>query len=105
MMKIKVVEPINIKFIYYVLSSYYTREYFRKNATGTSSTMPKINQSIVANTLIPLPPINEQNRIVMKIEELLKYFHELDETIKLTFQESEKLIKAILQKTFTNRIN
>jgi type I restriction enzyme S subunit len=69
-----------------------------KNAAGTSSTMPKINQSIVSNTLIPLPPVNEQKRIVEKIDKLMDYCNSLEQSIEESKQESEKLMKAVLQK-------
>ena len=32
--------------------------------------MPKINQAELSKVLIPVPPIQEQNRIVNKIKEL-----------------------------------
>lgn len=73
MMKIKLLPSVDVKYVDYVLKSPITRNYFSKSASGTSESMPKINQGIVMHTLIPLPPLAEQKRIVAMIEELLPY--------------------------------
>ncbi|PFF29051.1 hypothetical protein CN327_26665 [Bacillus cereus] len=101
MMKIRVFNSINIRYVYYVLSSRYTKEYFQRNASGTSSTMPKINQGIVSSTLIPLPPLNEQKRIVEKLEQLMAVCDKLEQTVEQSKQEVERLMKAVLQEAFT----
>ena len=59
----------NSKFIFYILSSPYFKKYLTDNAGGTAT--PIINRSIWDSILIPLPPLDEQKRIVEKIEELL----------------------------------
>lgn len=71
MMRLRVVNGISTKYIDYVLKSPMTRNYYMANASGTSESMPKINQKIVSYTLIPLPPLAEQRRIVEKLELLL----------------------------------
>ena len=43
---------------------------FRKLSKGT--TLPTIDQAKLKNYLIPIPPIDEQWRIVSKVEELMK---------------------------------
>lgn len=74
MMRMHVVDGLNTSFIDLVLKSPYCRSYYQNAASGTSDSMPKVNQATVRNTLIPLPPINEQNRIIAKLEELLLMF-------------------------------
>lgn len=71
MMRIHLFEGINVDYIDYVLKSPHCRSYYQKSASGTSTSMPKINQSIVKRTMIPLPPLAEQKRIVQKLEEIL----------------------------------
>ena len=71
MMRLHLMKGISVKFIEAVLKSPLIRAYYQQSASGTSESMPKINQTIVRETFIPLPPLAEQKRIVAKIEELL----------------------------------
>jgi type I restriction enzyme M protein len=52
------------KFLLYVLQSTEVRSFLKKRAGGSAGNMPKINQGIVESVPIPLPPLEEQRRIV-----------------------------------------
>lgn len=71
MMRMRVHSKVSVAYIDYVLKAPFSRKYFKESASGTSDSMPKINQGTVSNSMIPLPPLTEQKRIVEKIEELL----------------------------------
>ena len=76
-MRMRVHSELLVNYIDYALKAPYNRKYFRENASGTSESMPKINQGTVKESLIPLPPLAEQQRIVERIEELLPYTKQL----------------------------
>jgi type I restriction enzyme S subunit len=78
MMKIRVAEDAIPEYIHLALLAPTTRAYFLENATGTSGSMPKINQAVVRNAPIPLPSLAEQKRIVAKVEELMKLCDHLE---------------------------
>ena len=71
MMKIRISLMLNIDYIYLAMSSRSCREFLRNRASGTSGTMPKINQSTLKSLPIPIPPLAEQHRIVSKIDQLM----------------------------------
>lgn len=73
------------KYLYYVFNS----SYFRKKMLGDASTttINQITQKMLSNFWLPLPPIEEQQKIVDKIE---KVFAKLDE-IKPIEQELTEL--------------
>lgn len=60
------------EYTYYLLETY--EEILKKQATGT--TFVAVTGEVVKNQLIPVPPIQEQQRIVAKIRELLPFIVE-----------------------------
>jgi type I restriction enzyme, S subunit len=51
------------KFLVEYLLTSNVRRYFSKNAAGTAGSMPKINQDLVGDTPVPVPPREEQGHI------------------------------------------
>ena len=56
-----------INYIFYFFKFNY--EVIRKKAEGTSQ--PNLNLNKIKNTIVPLPPLAEQKRIVQKLDEIL----------------------------------
>ena len=52
-------------------SKYFLNAYKSISIKGTGTTVKGIKQSSLLNACIPLPPLNEQNRIVEKLDEIL----------------------------------
>lgn len=71
MMKLRFSESVTPKFAALCLNSNPVREYLRSKASGTSGSMPKINQATLLGAEIPVPPVAEQHRIVAKVDELM----------------------------------
>ena len=49
--------------------------YQKLNAQKIGSAFPNINTDVLKSTFIPIPPIEEQHRIVAKIEEIMPYIN------------------------------
>ncbi|PKN52695.1 MAG: hypothetical protein CVU55_05545 [Deltaproteobacteria bacterium HGW-Deltaproteobacteria-13] len=78
MMKLRVSREIDTNFIYFMMSSEPCRNFLRSHASGTSGTMPKINQATLKSLPIPVPPLAEQKRIVAKVEQLMSLCDKLE---------------------------
>ncbi len=104
MMKLKPVDFISEVYLHHVLMSPFCREYFRNNATGAQKSMPKINQSIVSSTLIPLCSQSEQKAIVAKVEKALTLCDQLEIQINQNQSHAEQLMQAVLKEAFSNNI-
>ena len=62
-------------YLYYVLSSAFAHKQFNDKVAG--AVVQNLNSDKVAESLIPLPPLAEQKRIVAKIEEVFKEIDKL----------------------------
>lgn len=85
-------------FIYRLLSTDYFQERVKLDATGSAT--PIINRGKWENILIPIPPLSEQNRIVIKIESLMKICDEQEKNITEAKENINKLNQAILREMF-----
>ena len=66
-------QNINKKYILFIL--FYFKDMFRKSKKGAA--IPHLDKNLFKNLLIPLPPLEEQERIVAKIEEIKEIIDEI----------------------------
>ena len=59
--------------------------------------MPKINQGVVINTSIPIPPIDEQSAIVERVDRLMGMIDELEKHVTERKHQSEMLMQSVLR--------
>ena len=63
---------------------------------GTGSTFPSISQKHLMIFLVPLPPLNEQRRIVAKVDQLMALCDELESKLKQSQTDGTKLMDAVV---------
>ena len=71
--------------------------------TGTAG-QKRVPGEFVALNPFPLPPLAEQKRIVGKVDELMKLCDELEEQLRRSKEESERLMQAVLHEVFEGKI-
>ncbi|KXO03072.1 hypothetical protein AYK81_28695 [Bacillus thuringiensis] len=84
-------------YFYYVINT--VKKRLEEFAPATAQ--KNINLSILNEVVIPLPPLKEQKRIIEKVNQLMLLCDELEANIEQSKQESEKLMKAVLQEAVT----
>lgn len=92
-------DSLDLKYLLYYFRYFETQ----LSAKGTGTTFKAINQKLIKNLEIPIPPLNEQSRIVAHIEEL---FSELDKavgTLKTTKEQLEVYRQAVLKAAFEGK--
>lgn len=96
----------NVEFVHIVLQSEYFRQAIMDKATGTAT--PIINRGNWETLLFPLPPVNEQERIVTNITELTHflgiYSNKQEELNTLNSNMYQRLKKAILQEAIQGKL-
>ena len=67
---------LNYQYLYYVCVSNYMQTEIRDNSSST--TLPILNKSKFSELMIPLPPLNEQFRIIRAVKDILLEIENLD---------------------------
>ena len=73
----KIIYP---QYLLYIINSQFCKNQFNDHLTGIG--VPNLHLVDINKTVIPLPPLSEQQRIVLKIEELFKYTDIININIK-----------------------
>jgi type I restriction enzyme, S subunit len=78
--------------------SRFSREYYARNASGTSSSMKNISREVMNSLPISIPPLAEQNRIVAKIDQLMGLCDRLEQQIDNATSKQNALLNAVMTK-------
>ncbi len=80
----------NAKYFEYFMHT--AKEHLQDYAPSTAQ--KNINLEILGKILIPLPPLEEQKRIVTKVDRLMSLCDELEAKLKQSISDTEKLMEA-----------
>ncbi|EKE22424.1 MAG: hypothetical protein ACD_6C00829G0002 [uncultured bacterium] len=92
---IRTPKQINKLFLYYLLRSPYARKQFTKSAAG--AVVQNLNADKVKELILPLPPLEEQQRIVEKVDELMQLCDQLEQQQSLSSDAHVTLVDTLLK--------
>jgi len=82
----------NERYLVYLITS--LRPYFLNQGAGAAQ--PNISREKIIGTAFPFPPLQEQNRIVAKIDDLMALCDTLDRQIEVTSRKQNELLNAVV---------
>lgn len=104
MMRVRVYDPMQRRYLWRLLNSEKARAYFRANATGSAGNMPKINGATVRALQIPLPPPDELEAIVTALDNAFQRLEGSADQHVRAARLLPKLEQAILTKAFRGEL-
>ncbi len=100
-------EKVIVEYIFYFLNTQYFQEQGKRNFKGTAGQL-RISYNFVSDFPIPLPPIEEQKRIVNKLNQLMPLIEEYEEKEnklnELDKKFPERLKKSILKEAVEGKL-
>lgn len=94
------VESTFVDYIYYYLQ--FAKEDILSRASGT--TFPELSATSFRSIPIPLPPLNEQERIVLKLEEILSSLEKSKEQLENSLNQLGLYKQSILKQAFEGKL-
>lgn len=94
---------ILIEYAQLVFRTYLHSGRFQKIAKWTTN-IAHLGAQRFANIEFPLPPIAEQNRIVLEVEALMSLIQQLEIAVNLNVKRAERLRQSILREAFAGRL-
>ena len=93
-------EFIDARFINYYMNSLIYRQTQIEPEITQQNGQANYNGTKLKNTIMPIPPLNEQKRIVQKVDQLMALCNELEMNIEQSKKDSELLMQSVLQEAF-----
>ena len=104
LIRVRVGEKVLPEYATLVLQSRRGRSYFKSRAKGLAGSMPKIDQSTIENFTIPVPSLDEQERVVAEVREQVDRVSHVSAELRRAWRRSGGLRKALLRTAFSGKL-
>lgn len=91
---VRVYPLVNNKYVHFYFDSPISYQFIKKYDNGTAQ--PNLAANDLARFLIPVPPVDEQIRILGKIDDLMSLCDQLEQQSLLSLDAHQKLVKTLL---------
>lgn len=88
---------VDSNYLAFVFNSPYGIQYAKGNISSKGGSAGNFNLGRIRSFLIPFPPLSEQHLIVAKLEQLMRYCDELEQSIKESQAQNEQLLQQVLR--------
>jgi len=95
---------INTDYLACVFNAPYGVKYAKGNISSKSGSAGNFNLGRIRSFLIPLPPFDEQGRIVEKLDQLMQTCDALEVSIKQSQQQNEQLLQHVLREALMEKV-
>lgn len=102
LLRVKFPKLISKKFVNLYNNGRFARDYYMAVASGTSVSMRNVSRDNVANLLVPVPPLAEQERIVNKMAQLQSLLDRLESTLTHREATRTQLLTAAIHAILNN---
>jgi type I restriction enzyme S subunit len=92
-------ESINTYYAYLLLTSF--KDYIKSFSGGTTNLT--ITKDAAKETLFPLPPLAEQQRIIAKVQQLQQQLSQLEAQVQQSRQYAQQLLQSVLREAFEQK--
>ena len=99
LIRLQVIKNVDVTYVYYFLQSNFY--WFQISELSAGIAQPGVNSTKLKNILIPLPPLDEQKRIVAVIESLFEKLDAAKSIVQKVLDGYDLRRAAILHKAFT----
>lgn len=104
MIKVRIGDPALAKWVVTWINTFYAREYFKRNATGTAGNMPKINGRTLKTLAVPIPSIQEIRFLLEQLDQKLSKARTLERQLEQDSLRVKSLRQSILKSAFTGQL-
>ncbi len=84
------------RWVEFVFNSAIGRQFFAKSSKQTTN-LASINMTQLRSFPLPIPPLEEQKRIVKKVDKLMALCDQLEQRLTQSYSDAEKLMEATVQ--------
>ena len=102
--RVRVNDDVFPGYVALVLSTSRIREFYRRSSRGLAGSMPKIDQSVIARTPIPVPSLKEQRKIVTEVEGRRAELSRLDGAVRSSYLHARELREALFLSAFSGEL-
>jgi len=82
---------------------FFQKIYLEIRELAEGGAQPNLNLQKIKDTLIPLPPLSEQHRIVAKVQQLLQMLNQLEQQVQQSQTQAQQLLQAVLKEAFSSK--
>lgn len=94
----KLLDPLDKNFFITYFISKHCQGTLQGNSVG--QTMDNLNQGLLNRSLFPLPPLDEQQAIVGKVDRLMGMLADLEKQVSARKSQAEQLMQTVLREAF-----
>lgn len=94
---------VNSYYLEFVLNSPYGVKYSKGNISSKGGSAGNFNLGRIRSFLVPLPPIEVQNRIVSKLNEMMAYCDDMEKSVRESQNYNEQLLQQVLREALEGK--